>query len=261
MNKDKDDQLLDIHQAAHFLNVSIVSVRRYTDAGLLRCLRVGRRPERRFRQADLEAFLVQKRGEAGPVPPPPGEAETAQPRPVHVALEGLEIDYGTHLCQLYETDSGRTKMSVPFIADGLAAGDACFLIACKPVADGLLRALKQRRGTLEADIEAGRLQLVCHVGSGKEMLELLEAEFNQALQRGYKFLRLVGDMAWFLDANLDSEELVDFEMRYDQIVGHSYPVVSLCLYDTRRFTGVDILHALKCHEDTFKLPLARFLAR
>jgi len=251
------DQLLDIRQAAHFLNVSVVSVRRYTDSGILKCIRVGRRPERRFRWADLEAFLAQER-ERADAPP---AADAPHPHPARVILEGIEIDYGNHLCQLYEGDNGRAKMAVPFIADGLVAGDGCFLVASEPTRGALLNAIGQRRDLLDSDIESGRLRIVSCAKSGNEMLERLEHDFSQAIREGYNFLRLLGDMAWFFDAGLDSKDLVDFEMRYDRIIGHSYPVVSLCLYDARRFTGVDILRALKSHEDTFNLPLSRFLTR
>ena len=51
------EQLLDIEQAARFLNVSETSLRRWTNAGRLACLRVGRRRERRFRTADLLSFM------------------------------------------------------------------------------------------------------------------------------------------------------------------------------------------------------------
>jgi excisionase family DNA binding protein len=51
------EALLDISEAARFLRVSETSLRRWTNAGHLGCLRVGRRRERRFRRADLLAFL------------------------------------------------------------------------------------------------------------------------------------------------------------------------------------------------------------
>src|SRR5918995_5087903 len=54
---DEAEPLLDIEQAARFLNVSETSLRRWTNDGRLACLRVGRRRERRFRMADLLAFV------------------------------------------------------------------------------------------------------------------------------------------------------------------------------------------------------------
>ena len=42
---------------AELLGVSVNTVRRWTDAGRLACLRVGMKRERRFRRADLLAFF------------------------------------------------------------------------------------------------------------------------------------------------------------------------------------------------------------
>ncbi len=245
-----ETELMDIHEAARFLRVSEVSVRRYTNNGVLPCLRVGGRRERRFRRADLEAFL----GGA----PQPGAAPTNAGR---LSLDGVEVAYGSHLCQLYETDRGRTQMSAPFLADGLSAGDACFLIASDTNRDAILSAMRKRRAAVDVDLSTGRLRFVPCAENGKAMLAALERAFGAALDDGYDRMRLVGDMAWFLDQGLSGEELVDFESLYDSQIGHSYPIVSLCLYDARRFSGVDLLHALKCHSDTHELPLSRFLLR
>ena len=54
------NDLLDIGEAARFLNVSETSLRRWTNAGALPCLRVGHRRERRFRRVDLLAFMEQQ---------------------------------------------------------------------------------------------------------------------------------------------------------------------------------------------------------
>src|SRR5258706_7304685 len=60
-------ELLDIREAAALLRVSETSLRRWTNAGRLPCLRVGGRRERRFRRGDLLAFLS---GEAATGPSP-----------------------------------------------------------------------------------------------------------------------------------------------------------------------------------------------
>ena len=53
----KSEALLNIKQAAEILNVSEISLRRWSNAGKLPCLRVGVRRERRFRPADLLSYL------------------------------------------------------------------------------------------------------------------------------------------------------------------------------------------------------------
>src|SRR2546423_6864558 len=69
-----EPELLDIKQAAALLQVSEASLRRWTNAGRLACFRVGGRRERRFRRADLMAFLESHpfaAGAAGRGAPPP----------------------------------------------------------------------------------------------------------------------------------------------------------------------------------------------
>lgn len=257
------DNLMDIHDAAQFLGVSEVSVRRYTNSGDLRCLRVGGRRERRFQRRDLEDFagvsarVHARGGSAGDAPIAP-QAETAASC---CYIEGMAVPWGAHLCQLYETDRGRTQMAIPFLAEGLAAGDACFLVASEPARTVMLESLAAAVEDLDAHIEAGRLRPTHGAGSGADMLAHLDESFGVALEQGFSKLRLVGDMAWFLDQGLSADDLINFETRYDCQIGHSYPIVSLCLYDARRFSGVDLLHALKSHSDTFELPLSRFLLR
>ncbi|MEE8123595.1 MAG: MEDS domain-containing protein, partial [Alphaproteobacteria bacterium] len=62
-----------------------------------------------------------------------------------------------------------------------------------------------------------------------------------------------------LHQGMGIDELMEFEMRYDQSLARRFPVVSLCQYDARKFPGTVILNVLKYHQDTFRYPLARFL--
>src|SRR3954463_16496968 len=84
--------LLDIREAAEFLRVSETSLRRWTNAGRLRCLRIGGRRERRFRRSDLLAFLG---SDAGPGHPSSSVA---------------------HLCGLYTSDPSRARSAAAFLA-------------------------------------------------------------------------------------------------------------------------------------------------
>lgn len=260
-----DPTLMDVRDAARYLRVSEITVRRYTNSGALKCVRIGGRRERRFRLADLEAFLEAR----FPTLRPPDPVRTANsfdlpnavaPR-AFAKIDEMDVPWGSHLCQLYETDRGRLQMAVPFLADGLETGNACFLVASPSVRQLIVSALKRVRPDLDADIASGRLRLLNVTSNSKYMLSQLDEAFGAAMDKGFKNLRLVGDMAWFLDQGQSGDDLVDFETRYDRQIGHSYPIVSLCLYDARRFSGIDILHALRSHTDTFDLPFSRFLLR
>jgi len=107
-------ELLDISEAARFLNVSETSLRRWTNADTLPCLRVGLRRERRFRRADLLGFMEQPRaakrssdGEEGPMKAPDSRDDA------------VATIRGNHLWGIYGSDAGRLDLVVAFLLEGL----------------------------------------------------------------------------------------------------------------------------------------------
>lgn len=49
--------MLTAREIAHFLNVHINTVRRWSNSGMLKTYRIGNRGDRRFRREDVAAFL------------------------------------------------------------------------------------------------------------------------------------------------------------------------------------------------------------
>jgi len=250
---DPNEKLLNIKEAAAYLKVSEASLRRWTNAGKLHCMRLGLKKERRFRTEDLNAFLNgQGLAVSDPSPAPIQNA--------HVHLEGVAVEYGKHICTLYETDFGRLKWSVPFLLDGLKAGDCCFLVATDKTHQEILSTLKKSYEDVDDALEKGQLVLSNGIPSGPEMCRFVEKSIFEATQKGWRTFRLLGDMSWWLAHGAPLDALFEYEEKYNREIGHSYPMVSVCQYDTRDFPGTAVLRALKCHEDTFELPLSRFLA-
>ncbi len=247
------ETLLNIKQAAKFLNVSEISLRRWSDAGKLACSRIGLRRERRFRQADLLAYLEQV--------PSKNSIKVGHKigRIAHIELEGIAINYGSHLCSFYETDLGRLKLALPFLLGGLEKGDRCFIVAAAEVQTILLQELSEVRPTINRDIQDGQLVVMNGHSTSAAMYTFFEQAFIQAGKHNVQGLRVLGDMAWVLQKNMSMDALSEFEANYNQGLGHRFPVVSLCQYDARLFSGTAILGALKCHDDTFRYPLNHFL--
>ncbi len=109
--------LLDITEAADFLRVSETSLRRWTNAGRLPCVRIGGRQERRFRREDLEAFL--SRGSGVP-------SLTAAPR---------------HLCGFYTSDLTRARDAAALLAAAPRTAGRMFLVAKAAVRRAVLALL------------------------------------------------------------------------------------------------------------------------
>jgi excisionase family DNA binding protein len=229
----RDDELLDIRQAADFLKVSETSLRRWTNAGRLSCLRVGRRRERRFRRADLLAFAEQ------------------QPGGIREAMSWTGGGRsGGHLMGAHSSDGGRTDLASSFLAEALKDGSTSFLVMSADARDAVQRRLEERYPIAKSR-SARQLTGLQFVGSVDGQLDELEARFDRALARGAESLCVVGD-ATALKTALSLDDLVDYEARYDTRIARRYPVVTLCLYDVRAITTADLLSALKLHPDTFR---------
>lgn len=248
------NQLLDIGQAAAFLNVSEASLRRWTNSGRLVCMRVGQRRERRFRREDLIGFL--ENGARGIGPP--------AARQTRKRLEGLSetpvtVTHGSHLCGVYASDLGRVTLAVPFLLDGLNEGSVCFLVGPTRFRNEILRGLMKKRPSLQADIDAGRLILSEYHHALRAQNKYFRSVVDEKVAQGAQSFHIIGD-AWGMRAKVSEDFLIEYEADYDRLIARKYPVVTLCLYDARRFSGVEILNALKGHRDTFRYPLERALA-
>lgn len=241
-------EFLNIKEAAGFLNVSEASLRRWTNSGRLECSRIGAKRERRFRRSDLISFLDR------------GAVEHEIPQKSEVELEGVSISYGKHICTLYENDLGRIKWSVPFLIDGLKENSCCFLVSTVETRTEILSHVRDGYADLDKALETGQLILSEGIPDGDRMCHFVERSIIMATKSGYRTFRLLGDMSWSIAQGMSKSQLFAYEHQFDREVGHSYPLVSVCQYDTRDFSGSDVLNALKTHQDTFEYPLSRFLA-
>ena len=251
------NDLLDINEAAQLLSVSEASLRRWTNSGLLPCLRIGRRRERRFRREDLLAFMEQPA--VTHRSPQTGSHRTAAltARP----LDGsITLTQGGHLCGLFANDLGRATLAVRFILDGLQEGSMVYVVASTRSIRNLTRYLKGKRPSLQRDIAAGRLLFCEYQKSPRAQIKDFETQLNKAAAAlGVQSFRVFGD-TWEMRKKVTAQKFAEYEEAYDQLIARRYPVVTLCGYDVRRFSGEGVLDALKAHRDTFRYPLERALA-
>jgi transcriptional repressor of dcmA and dcmR len=248
------NDLLDIGEAARFLNVSETSLRRWTNTGVLRCLRVGRRRERRFRREDLLGFMEQPavaQRSAGVMESSPSTRDSA--------AEPLTISHRKHLCGIYGSETGRIALSVPFLLDGLREGSICFLIGPAASRQKILKNLKELRPSLSSDIRVGRLICVPYEKTYRMQWKALETHLAKAQIAGGRSFRAVGDVIG-MRSQCSAADLIEYEAGLDARIVAKFPVAVLCLYDARKFAGVELLNALKAHRDTFLYPLGRLLA-
>jgi excisionase family DNA binding protein len=241
---------LTTNSAAAYLGVSEASVRRWADAGVLSVKRVGRRKARRFDEEDLRRF---KAGDRMAIATGAGVADLPAPG----GLSQLAIH--DHIGTYYESDAGRLRLTLPFLREGLLAGQPCFLVGSPEVTDEYRRALSGQRGVdLEAAVAKGTFVIRSGVGStARGAVATWEQLWWDALGRGATAIRVVGEMATY-DGFTATQEMLDYEVAYDSLVKR-LPVMTICQYDVRHFDGNAILGALQRHPDQFSKRIADYL--
>jgi len=219
-----DSELLDIAQAAAFLQVSPASLRRWTNAGRLRCYRVGGRRERRFRRADLLAFMESSGGAVSP-------------------------DAHAHRCDFYLDAAEREAQAVAFLAVALATGNHCVLVVEPKVGDRILARLGERRPDARDAVETGRLTSTTYVSRVALQMERWQQLFDDVTRAGATAVQVVGDVSGGgLARGGNFPKLLDYERRYEAW-SQSLPITTLCLYDARRLSGVQATRMLNLHHD------------
>jgi len=204
------DKLLNTAEAARFLRVSQASVRRWSDSGLLQARRVGRRGERRFREADLTGFLSRD--------------DSSSPRrraagPDGVVIGGIHVSPRSHLATFYSSDESRLRLTIPFLRDGLASGEPCFLIAEGAVLNAYLKALHGQGGIdVDGAIRDHKLLTAPRPGNSVEgALCFWERVLTRALVGGPTLMRVVGEMSSALKGFESDSQMIDFEVAMNTI--------------------------------------------
>jgi hypothetical protein len=221
--------------AARFLGVSAASVRRWSDSGELPVRRLGRRGTRRFAESDLARFRDRQ--------PAPRALSSNDA----VTIGALRLSQHSHLATFYDSDAGRLRLTLPFLRDGLRAGDACFLVVGARLRELYVAALEHEGIRVEEAIDGGGLTILPGIGPRTEdALAAWEDGFWKAVNRGARQLRVVGEMESEREAFESEAEMIAYEFAVNALI-ERFPCVALCQYDVRAFAGSTILGALKAH--------------
>lgn len=185
---------------------------------------------------------------------PATASATAGTRQV-TTIGGLPIESGTHLCGLYRDDTARTKLAVGFLADSTSEGSDTILLGPSPSTQAAMEQLEGRGGHGGSARASTNVTVMEYRGKGAAQLEVLEELFVAALRRGRRSLRVVGTEVGPFGR---FSELIEYEEGYERL-SRRFPVVTLCQYDARKRSGVELCSIFKRHADVFRYPVDRLL--
>lgn len=127
------------------------------------------------------------------------------------------------------------REGVRFLEVGLRQGDYCILFGYEDANQSVLDILC-KDFDCDALREQQKLALIHGVSSADDMLAQIGADFQAAIGRGAKQLRLLGNIGWGRPNWPDENAILAFEARVTE-AAKPLPAVIVCMYDVRAVTG------------------------
>lgn len=225
------EPLLNIKEAAAFLNVSEITIRRWTNQGLLQCYRVGNRRARRFKRSELLSHL---------------EATAMRPEPATVSLGYAELvaPDGAHIAHLSSDSSQGVGVAAAFVTAGINSGETVCIVAPDAGMEKIITALVRSGIPVATLRQSGRI----HLSHGMETPNLHGQFIAQVARASNAGFRLFGDMSWVRAKNWTARDLKSLEEAPHALVTATSPgMLFLCQYTLASCSGEEAMVALETH--------------
>ncbi|MCA1732342.1 MAG: MEDS domain-containing protein [Acidobacteria bacterium] len=153
---------------------------------------------------------------------------------IELGIRGQYAHPGDHIAYFW-MDESEFREGVKFIEVGLEQGDYCVVFGYEEANLRVLEVLRPKFDSQELQNES-RLSVIHGVSSADAMLGQIGADFEAALGRGAKRLRLLGNIGWGRPDWPDENQILAFEARVTA-AAKPLPAVIVCMYDVRAVTG------------------------
>ena len=223
------ERLLNIKEAAEILNVSEMTLRRWTNAGTLRCYRIGGKRERRFKIQDLHEYLA---GKAAPV----------DTYAVSLGFGGGTVPDGSHLTHL-SLDAGEAlDVGTSYLWEGLRNDETVLLVSPHLGTEKFIGSLQERGAGVENFRKRGKL----HLSQGMDNPADMTAYISRVAAESEGPFRVFGDMTWAASKGWSLEALTGLEENTNTLPS-SAGKLFLCQYSLESFSGMAAMMAVETH--------------
>jgi hypothetical protein len=164
----------------------------------------------------------------------------------------LNDEHRYHLCAFFHDKDEEFRRLLPFVMDGLTAGEKAIHVVHPMNREEHRRRLGAAGIDVEAVEQSGQLDVVAGPSSYIEggafdqagALQIIDRLLSDARNKGFPQTRFIGFMDWALE--IRGEDLIAFEALVNPILAkHDDPVI--CAYDLSRFNGADVLDVMRTH--------------
>jgi transcriptional repressor of dcmA and dcmR len=229
------EKLLSIKEAATFLNVSEMSLRRWTNAGKLKCFRLGGKNERRFTRLDLENFLRTNEQSVPPVPRVP------------LGIGDTTVKDASHIAHFYKDVDESIEVGVRFVSQGLARGEAILIVSPDSRAARIIADIHQLGYPVDTLINDGTMVTSAGFHTLREHLKFITETIARCPPE--KGFRLLGDMTWAVEKGWSLDEIHRLEVGSNHAL-NTKKKLFLCQYDLHHFGADGAMMAFDTHSLT-----------
>jgi len=228
------ERLMNVKEAAELLNVSEMTIRRWTNSGALNCYRVGGKRERRFRVQDLQKYLdkLSSRSTEAAELIPLGGGNPFVP-------DGLHL---THLCMNL---SESLDIGSAYLREGLARKETVLLVAGKANLDKFINCLELSG----VDVGMARSQGRLYISHGAEAPHDMAVVISQTIAAAKGRFRLFGDMTWVKEKKWRLEATRQLEEMGNNFL-NTFGRLYLCQYPLASFSGEELMMVAETHKYT-----------
>jgi len=201
----------------------------------------------------MSAFKINHHGSGATAPPPPPsfrdpDVTRAPNKPgqvkseVELGIRDQKVKLCDHIAYFWETDEEFSE-AVGFLEVGLQSGDFCVIFGHSEANERVL-ALLADHGFGQTAVQ-DRLAVLGGRRVPDEMLSQIGNTFNEALGRGARLIRLLGNIGWSHPDWPSEKEILQFEAQVTDAC-RSFPSVILCMYDVRSLEAAESLCWMGC---------------
>jgi hypothetical protein len=171
-----------------------------------------------------------------------------------VHLAGSTLDCSCHACAFFHSREEEEQILLPFVKEGIEAGDKVFQVVNSRYQPERRRSLASGGIDVAGAEKSGQIELraweQAYLRGGQfdqnAMLDLIQQVLRDGKQQGFGLTRLWANMEWALEDLPGVHDIVEYETRLNYVLPKFNDVV-VCTYDLTRFGASVAMDILRTH--------------
>lgn len=172
-----------------------------------------------------------------------------------LGIGNYSINWGTHICGLYETEKERDEIIFGFLKQGSVDGDLQLYCPVERSDDDFYHSFSDYCPQCKDKIhDPDHFELLTakdlYYPNGQfdpwHMDSSLNDFYIQSQTKGRRNVRATAEMVWALEAIPGIEYLMAYEARLNYFIPGK-PWISICMYNINKFDGSTIMNVLRTH--------------